>query len=105
LSRNILPPLKQINWLDLLPRIVDNNVNATKGINCSLDNAITKFNRVVVGSSLATSGFDFIDNLVGCGAGLALSGDGSTEVIDNNRTATGGKEQSICPSQTLSIDN
>lgn len=45
--------------------VVDEDIDASKSIDCSLDDLLAILNRVIVGDCLTACGFDFLDNLVG----------------------------------------
>jgi hypothetical protein len=47
------------------PGVVDEDIDAPKGIDCGLDNPLAILNRVVVGDRFAACGLDLIDDLVG----------------------------------------
>ena len=45
--------------------IVEENVNSTEGLDCCLDDLVTRCDRVVVGYRFAASGFDLVDDNIG----------------------------------------
>lgn len=45
--------------------IVDEHIDAPKGIDRSLDDPVAILNRVIVGNCVTACGFDFLDDLVG----------------------------------------
>jgi hypothetical protein len=45
--------------------VVNEHVNAPKGIDRSLDNLVAILDRVVIGDRVTTCGFDLLDNLIG----------------------------------------
>jgi hypothetical protein len=66
--------------------VVNDDINSTKSINCSLYNLIAKFNRIVVCDSLSTGFLDLIDNKISgiLSSSCAVSLNRFTKIVYNN---------------------
>src|SRR5262249_53142464 len=87
-----------------IARVVDQNIDRAKGIECGLDDITTAFfgsDRVVVGDRLATSRFDFCNDSVSCSMRTARTSNSAAKVINHNPCPTRGKELGVTTPDTI----
>ena len=83
-------------------RVVDQDVDAPKGVDRGLYNLVAIFNRVVVGHSLAAHGLDLGDHFVSSCRAFALTGVATTEIVYNDLGATTAQQQCMSAAQAVS---
>ena len=87
------------------PRVVDHDIDLTKGIESGLDDRLAAFrrgDRIVVGHGGSAGFLALLDHLIGHAAAATGSIGGPSQVVDHHLAATAGKFQCVGATQAAS---